>query len=304
MAPRRREPARRLPRPGLGTGSWPAERSAFLTSARPPVDGHLATTTDCALVTGASSGIGAAFARALRTRGRRLFLVARRREHLRRLADELGGETLVGYLALDLTEEGAAAAVEAELRSRSLAVDLLVNNAGVGHTGPFHEAPRERVLDIVDLNVRSVVELTRAFLPGMVERRRGAIVNVVSMSAFQAVPFLAAYAASKAFLLSFTESVAAEVAPSGVRVQALCPGLVRTGFQEVAGTDRVRFDRTPSTPAEVVVAASLDALEKGPVRVVPGWRDRLSLAAQRVVPRGLVVRVASELFRPANDRKP
>jgi len=251
-----------------------------------------------ALVTGASSGIGAAFARGLRARGRRLVLVARRGDRLRRLADELGGPAEVAIVPLDLSAPGAGERLERELGARGLAVDVLVNNAGVGHTGAFHEEPWERVLGMVDLNVRAVVDLTRRFLPGMVERGRGQVVNVVSTSAFQPVPYLAVYAASKAFLLSFTEALASELRGSGVTVQALCPGLTGTEFQQVAGTDKVLFNRTGAMTPEAVAACSLAALERESLRVVPGWQNRLVLRLQRLLPSTLIRRVAGQLFRP------
>jgi hypothetical protein len=169
----------------------------------------------------------------------------------------------------------------------------------VGHTGHFREEPPDRLLAMVDLNVRAVVALTRRFLPAMVERRRGAIVNVVSMSAFQPVPYLATYAATKAFVLSLTEALALELEGTGVKVQALCPGNIPTEFQQVAGTERVAFTRTPSMPAAAVAEASLRALERGPVLVLPGTRDRLMLALQRFAPRRMVLRIAGGLFRPA-----
>jgi short-subunit dehydrogenase len=170
-------------------------------------------------------------------------------------------------------------------------------------TGPFAEQPLDRLLAIVDLNARAVVELTRRFLPGMIERRKGAVVNVVSTSAFQPVPFLAVYAASKAFVLSFTEALADELKGSGVAVQALCPGLTESEFHQVSGTDRVLFTRTPAMRPEQVAERSLDALEKGKLRVIPGWRDRLVLRAQGLVPRAVVRRVAGELFRPRPDHR-
>ncbi len=152
---------------------------------------------------------------------------------------------------------------------------------------------------MIDLNVRAVVALSRCFLPPMVERRAGAIINVVSMSAFQPVPFLATYAATKAFVLSFTESLATELEGTGVTVQALCPGNIPTGFQQVAGTENVAFTRTPSMTAAVVAAASLRALGSGKVIVIPGVRDRAMVVLQRLVPRTLVRRAAAGLFRPA-----
>ena len=255
-----------------------------------------------ALVTGASSGIGAAFARALRARGRRLVLVARRAERLAALAAELGGADAVASIPLDLTGTDAPARLERALSERGLGVDLLVNNAGVGHTGRFSEAPLARILEMVDLNLRSVVELTRRLLPGMLERRSGAIINVVSTSAFQPVPYLATYAATKAALLFFTEALAAELRGSGLRVQALCPGLTETEFQRVAGTDRVAFNKTPAATPEAVVAASLAALDRGRERVIVGWDNRLVAAAVRVAPRRLALAMAGRLFRPEPDR--
>jgi len=251
-----------------------------------------------ALVTGASSGIGEAYARALAARGRPLVIVARREERLAALARELGGEAVLA-VALDLARAGAAQELAARLEAAGIEVDLLVNNAGVGHTGPFHGQPAERLTGMIDLNVRSVVDLTRRFLPSMVARGRGSIVNVVSMSAFQPVPYLATYAATKAFLLSFTEAIAHELAGSGVKVQALCPGNIPTGFQQVAGTERVAFNRTPPMSAAGVVAASLRALDRDDVVVIPGARDRIMVALQRFAPRSLVLRIAAGLFRPA-----
>jgi hypothetical protein len=255
------------------------------------------------LVTGASSGIGEAFARILAARGRTLVLVARRGERLEKLSRELGGASKADFVALDLTRPDAGATLEAELTRRRLEVDLLVNNAGVGLTGPFPEMPLDRLLAMVDLNSRAVVELTRRFLPGMLERKSGGVINVVSTSAFQPVPFLAVYAASKAFVLSFTEALATELKGTGVVVQALCPGLTESEFHQVSGTDQVLFTRTPAMRPEQVVESSLAALEKGRLRVIPGWRDRLVLGAQSLFPSAVARRVAGELFRPRRHRQ-
>jgi short-subunit dehydrogenase len=251
-----------------------------------------------ALVTGASSGIGAAFARALRARGARLALVARRADRLAALASELGGSDGAEAFPFDLTEADAPARLERALAERGMVVDLLVNNAGLGHTGRFAEAPLPRILEIVDLDLRALVELTRRFLPGMLERGRGGIINVVSTAAFQPVPYLAAYAASKAAVLSFSEALAAELRGSGVRVQTLCPGLTATEFQSVAGTDRVAFNRTPAVTPETVVAESLAGFDRGRDRVIVGWNNRLVAAAVRVAPRWLARELAGRLFRP------
>jgi short-subunit dehydrogenase len=254
---------------------------------------------DRALVTGASSGIGAAFAHALRARGSRLVLVARRAQRLSELSNALGGPPDVAVLPLDLTLPDAVPRLVAFLADHAITVDLLINNAGVGWTGPFLDQPEESIHPIIDLNVRALVGLTRAFVPGMVERRRGRVVNVVSTSAFQPVPFLNIYAASKAFVLSFTEGLATELEGTGVRVQALCPGLTESEFHETSGTAKVSFTKTRMMPAEAVVAASLRALDRGrPLRVVPGWRNRAVAEAQRLVPRAMVRAVAANLFRP------
>jgi short-subunit dehydrogenase len=250
-----------------------------------------------ALVTGASSGIGRAYARALARRGEKLVLVARRADRLEALAAELGGAISV---PIDLTAADAASGLEAELARRGIAVDMLVNDAGLGDTGRFHERPLAASLRMLDLNARALVELTRRFLPGMVARRRGRVVNVVSTSAFQPVPYLAVYAATKAFVLSFTEALADELRGTSVAVQALCPGLTTTEFQEVAHTDRVAFNRTRAMRPEDVVAASLKGLERGRLRVVPGWDNWLVAHLQGWAPRALVRRVAGELFRPSN----
>jgi len=250
-----------------------------------------------ALVTGASSGIGAVFARSLAARGYRVALVARRADRLERLADELGRERALP-LAQDLSRPGACEWVRGELLRREIVPDLLVNNAGLGHTGAYVHEPIDKTRGILAVNVVALAELTRLILPAMVERGRGAIINVCSMSAFQPVPFLATYAASKAFVLSFTESLAEELAGTGVRVQALCPGLVPTEFQENAGTDKVRFNDSPPQTPELVVEASLRALEAGDLIVIPGISDRLGVQLQRLLPRTLVRRIAAALFRP------
>ena len=223
--------------------------------------------------------------------------MARRAERLHALAAELQPKVPVTVVALDLARGGADAELEAALAG--IEVDLLVNNAGAGHTGRFHEEPPDRLTGMIDLNVRAAVALTRRFLPPMVARGRGAVLNVASMSAFQPVPYLATYAATKAFLLSFTEALAVELAGTGVKVQALCPGNIPTGFQQVAGTDAVAFNRTPPMSAAEVADKALRALEGGPVVVVPGRRDRALLALQRFAPRALVLRIAASLFRPA-----
>jgi short-subunit dehydrogenase len=253
-----------------------------------------------ALVTGASSGIGEAFARALSARGHPLLLVARRRDRLEALARDLGASPEEAVLAADLQRPGAARAIGEEVARRGIEVDLLVNNAGLGHTARFHEQPADRIAAMLDVNLRALVELTHVFLPGLVHRRRGAVVNVASNAAFQPVPFLAVYAATKAFVLSFTEALATELRGTGVRVQALCPGLTRTEFLNLAETHTqgLRVDHLPTMTPEAVVAASLRALDGGAVRVVPGLANRSLATLQRFLPLSLVRNVAAALYRP------
>lgn len=258
-----------------------------------------------ALVTGASSGIGAAFSHALRSHARRakLVLVARRAVRLSELSSQLGGEPDVAFLPLDLSLPAAVPRLMAFLQERRLTVDLLVNNAGVGWTGPFQDQPLDSIQQILDVNVRALVGLTRALLPGMIERGRGCVVNVVSTSAFQPVPFLNIYAASKSFVLSFTEGLATELKGTGVRVQALCPGLTESEFHGTSGTDQVSFTKTRMMSAEAVVEESLRALDRGrPLRVIPGWHNRAVAGSQRFLPRSLVRAVSAELFRPRKGR--
>jgi uncharacterized protein len=251
-----------------------------------------------ALVTGASSGIGEAFARALHARGERLVLVARRTDRLARLSAELGGEDAALPVTLDLAQPDSAEVLLRTLASHGIGIRLLVNNAGVGYAGRVHEQPTDRLRAMIALDVRAVLDLTRALVPPMVERGGGAVINVVSMAAFQPVPFLAVYAASKAFVLSLTESLATELSGTGVVVQALCPGNIPTEFQEVAGTAHVAFNRTPPTSAAQVVEASLRGLDHRRLIVIPSAKDRMTVAAQRAVPRSWVRRAAAELFRP------
>ena len=256
-----------------------------------------------ALVTGASSGIGSAFARALRARGEKLVLVARRRDRLERLAAELGGDGSAAVVSLDLTSAGAAERLATEVGGRGFAVDLLVNNAGMGHTSPFERQPPAVVRGMIDLNVRVLTELTRVFLPGMVARGRGGIVNVASNAAFQPIAYMSVYAATKAYVLSFTEALATELTGTGVRVQALCPGITATEFLDVAGTHRgLLVTRLPTMTAEEVVAASLRGLDRGRLRVVVGLPNRILAALQALAPRALVRRVAAELYRPRGGR--
>src|SRR6476646_4480129 len=184
------------------------------------------------LITGASSGIGAAFARKFAALGRNVLLVARSEDKLIALCNELGRVSGIRaqYVAMDLTEADAASRLLEETRKRDLEVEMLVNNAGFGSMGEFAKLDLATELEIIDLNVKSLVDLTYRFIEPMRERRQGTIINVASTAAFQGVPFMATYAATKAFVLSFSEALSEENRPHGIRVLALCPGVTDTNF--------------------------------------------------------------------------
>jgi len=259
-----------------------------------------ATAQPRVLVTGASSGIGAEFARGLRGRGYAVVLVARRRDRLERLAEELGGESHALVEPCDLARLGAGEELKTRLDARSCVIEGLVNCAGLGLTGPFALQPLETVRAMCDINIRALVELTRLFLPPMVERRRGFVVNVASNAAFQPIPYLAVYAATKSFVLSFTEAVAGELHGSGVVVQALCPGITATEFLELSDTrPELKVRLLPLMTPRDVVEASLGGLERKRLRVVVGLPNRLlGFVTQRLAPNSLARRVARELYRP------
>ena len=249
------------------------------------------------LITGASSGIGAAFARKLARRGRNLLLVARSEDKLIALCNEVGRVSGIRaqYVVMDLTEADAPARLLAETQKRELLVDMLVNNAGFGSMGDFTRLDLNNELEIIDLNVKSLVELTHRFLGPMRDNRQGTIINVASTAAFQAVPFMATYAATKAFVLSFSEALAEENRTHGIHVMALCPGVTDTNFFEASNIDRPPM-RTVQTPDEVVDAA-LRGLPRKKSVVVSGWTNWFMVEAERFVPRGLVTRVAGKALR-------
>jgi len=244
-----------------------------------------------ALVTGASGGIGEAYARALAARGTALVLVARRAERLEKLAAELGTE--VEVLTADLADDDGRASVEARLGATDAPVDLLVNNAGFGTTGAFAELDVEREDEEIRLNVLALMRLTRAALPGMLERGHGGIVNLGSVAAFVPAAKSATYAASKAFVLSFTEAISEEVRGKGVRVQCLCPGLTRTEFQTTADYDASAQPGFMWQRADQVVAESLAALDRGKVVCVTGLQNRSMVVGTSLVPRSAKRRLAA-----------
>jgi short-subunit dehydrogenase len=249
------------------------------------------------LITGASSGIGEAFARKLAQRGRNVLLVARSEDKLNALCNELGRVSGVRaqYVVMDLTEADAPARLFAEAKERALEIDMLVNNAGFGSMGDFSNLELARELEMIDLNVKSLVELTNRFLLPMRQRRQGVIINVASTAGFQAVPYMATYAATKAFVLSFSEALWEENRPYGVHVLALCPGVTDTNFFEAASIGRPPM-RTIQT-AEEVVDAALRGLKRRRSTVISGWANWLTVESERLVPRSVVIKVAAKALR-------
>lgn len=253
--------------------------------------------SETALVTGASSGIGEQFARQLSARGHELILVARRADRLERLAKELLGTAHA--LPCDLIT--AAGDLKARVDELGLDVDLLVNNAGFGTYGRFVELDPQREAEEVRLNCEAVVTLTHAFLPPMLERGRGGIINVASSAGMQPLPYEAVYSASKAFALNFTEALWEELRGTPIRVLAVNPGPVPTEWQAVAGHNDVSV-----VPGEIsaqqCVAEALDAYDRGRRSVIPGRRIRWFIRATRPSTRGVQLRIAERMYRPERGR--
>jgi uncharacterized protein len=253
------------------------------------------------LITGASSGIGAAFARKLAARGRNVLLVARSEDKLIALCNELGRVSSVRaqYFTLDLLQPEAPAQLFEETQKRGLVIDMLVNNAGFGSMDEFVKLDLARELEMIDLNVKSLVELTHRFLQPMRERKQGTIINVASTAGFQPVPYMATYAATKAFVLSFSEALWEENREHGVHVMALCPGVTDTNFFSAARMNRPAL-RTIQT-AEEVVDAALRGLAQRKPSVISGWFNWFQVEAERIVPRSVVVRIAGKALRSQRE---
>lgn len=247
-----------------------------------------------AVVTGASSGIGEQIALELARRGRSVTLVARNADKLTQLAEKItvdGGRADV--VALDLRDELARAALLDRVADLGLFPDALINNAGFSTYGPVAGSSPEAELDMVEVDVVAVVDLCTRFLPGLLDRGRGAILNVASTAAFQPLPGQAGYAAAKAFVLSYTRALAGELRGSGVTATALCPGPVHTGFGANAGIPQedaeAALPRAMWLPADVVAKAAVDGMERGRTVVIPGWANRTAAALAGMAPKRLIV---------------
>ena len=257
-----------------------------------------------ALITGASSGIGAAFAKALAAKGSHLILVARSEEKLHALARQLTNQYAirVEVIAADLSHVGIAHSMFEETQQRDLTVDILINNAGFGTYGRFETLDAEREQQEIILDVNTLVDLTHTFVPSMLARHQGAIINVASIAAYQPGPYAAVYAASKAFVLSFSEALWGEYRTKGVRVLALSPGATSTEFFRVSGSEEA-MPANVETPEQVVQVA-LRALEQGRPSVVSGWQNVLLSNASRFLPRSVVVRLAMLVTKPPRQSTP
>jgi len=263
--------------------------------------------SSAALVTGASAGIGSEIARLLAERGYTLVLVARRKDRLAALAEEFSDQhgVRVETIAADLGKPTPRGKIPGRIVELGLEVDILVNNAGFATGGePFHEADPERELEQVRVDVEAVVALTSAFLPAMVDRGRGAVLNVASTAGMQPMPYSAGYAAAKAYVLSFSEAIHQEVRGHGVTVTALAPGPVETDFWQIAGWETASgksFER--AVPGAMISAsdaarAGVEGLERGERVVVPGLPIRAAMLASRYIPHMLKLPALERFMRP------
>ena len=251
-----------------------------------------------ALVTGASAGIGKALAIELAASGTNLVLTARRRDRLQDLAKQLSSKHKINaeIFEADLAKPSAPEEIFAFTREKGIAVELLINNAGFGQYGELSSVEPQRLLDMVQVNCSAVLHLTRLYLPNMIARRRGDILIVASTVAFQAVPYISTYAATKAFDLFLAEGLAEEMKPHGIRVCALCPGTTESEFHDAAA--HPSHARRRSETAEKVARTGLRALAAGKSYVISGAANYLGAHSQRLVPRRLVTRIAANMMRP------
>lgn len=256
-----------------------------------------------ALITGASSGIGAEFARKLAARGMHLVLVARREALMQELADELHRRhgTRCEIIAADLSDPACPKSLAEEIRKRGIAIELLINNAGIGIVSEVESTDVVRVLQMIRVNISALTELTYLFLPEMLQKGHGAIINVASVAAFQPVAYMGAYAAGKAYVLHFSEALWAETRDRGVTVMACCPGTTRTDFFDAAGVGGW-LKKHRSQTSEQVVKNALKNLERRKQYTIPGWRNYWLSILVRVAPRRTVVIESMKYFRPTSRK--
>lgn len=254
-------------------------------------------TTETVLITGASSGIGLELARCFAAAKSNLVLVARREEKLRELARELQANhgVQVHVIVKDLAESSASREVVEQIDAAGIAIDVLVNNAGFGERGPFVELGLQRQMNMLQVNVQSLTELTRRFLPGMIARRRGGVLNVASTAGFQPGPWLTIYYATKAYVLHFSEGLAEELLGTGVSTTCLCPGATATEFGQQSHSDSALLFRLGTMSAERVARNGYRGFRKRRVIVVPGLGPKLLTLGVRLTPRFFVRKITKFL---------
>jgi len=254
-----------------------------------------------ALITGASSGLGEAYALKLASIGVKVILVARRADRLRTLADRISAEHGIyaaTVLPMDLSARDAASTLANVLKGRGTQIDILINNAGFGKTAEFIKESNKFVADELTVNVQTLVELTHAFLPGMVERKDGIVINVASTAAFQSLPFMAVYGATKAFVLSFTEALWGETRKTGVKVLAVCPGPTATEFFDSNGNSPAlgKFIRTSENVIDTTFAAL--ARSNSPASVIDGPLNKLIALTSRFTTRRFSIKLSGTVMKP------
>jgi len=251
-----------------------------------------------ALITGASAGIGMALARELAAAGTNLVLTARRRDRLAGLAGELSAKHNIRTLVCvaDLAHPLGPQEIFSFTESKNIVIDLLVNNAGFGAYGEFSKVSTDRLVEMTQVNCTAVVHLTHLYLPGMIARKTGDILILASTAAFQPVPYISIYAATKAFDLFFAEGLAEEVREYGIRVCALCPGSTESEFHQIAG--QRQHTKRPPESAQKVARVGLKALAAGKATVISGFSNWLGAETVRIVPRRLATRITGSIFRP------
>ncbi|HEV2765323.1 MAG TPA: SDR family oxidoreductase [Pyrinomonadaceae bacterium] len=256
-----------------------------------------------ALVTGASGGIGYELAKLLASDGYDLTLVARSRDKLARVAEELGRDYGVGarVVVSDLARPESPGEIFEELRGEIERVEVLVNNAGVGSYGLFAETDLRAELDLLQINVVALTHLTKLFLPEMIRRKRGRVMNVASTAAFQPGPLMAVYYASKAYVLSLSEALANELEGTGVTVTALCPGPTETGFVAAARMSESKLFDRGAMDARSVAVAGHRGMKDGKAIVIPGFRNALVARTVGFFPRGLVTKVVRRIQEKRNN---
>jgi len=253
--------------------------------------------TETALITGASSGIGEELARLFARDRSHLVLVARSQEKLERLAAELRKEHGIEaeVFPKDLADAAAPQAIFDGLAAKGILVDVLVNNAGFGAAGPVADLPVQKQIEMIQVNVTALTYLTRLFLPGMLQRGSGGILNVGSTAGFQPGPYMAVYYATKAYVLSFTEALAEELAGTAIKVTCLAPGPTATGFAALANMENALLFKLGTMDAKPVAAIGYRGFRRGKVIVVPGFKNRLGAFAVRLGPRSTVRKLVKRL---------